>query len=410
MRFFTLLFILLLAPLAASAQSFKPGRGLALDIWQTWPEEARWNEPDVMLPFPEWQKTLSDADLAALKASGLTMLRLPVDPSPFLSGKSRALHGDLLTSVLKAVARVNAAGLKAVVDMHGVPSSGNRAIGTAEILEDEAMFGRYAAHVGRVAAAISNLDPSSVSLELLNEPVTGCEGEEQASWQEQLGALHKTARAAAPNLTLILSGACWGSAEGLSAMDPSQFDDPNILWSFHSYDPFLLTHQGATWAGDFILHVTGLPFPLHGVPREELDAAVENIRETIRANAPFARRAGLLAYLDEQVATMDTEAEMDAVMGAPFARVAAWAEKHAIPASRILMGEFGMIRQEYGNPYVVPSATRAAYYKAMIGRAEAHGYAWSMWDHGGAFGVIDEFDGRRAEPDVMDMIRTLPPR
>ncbi len=44
----------------------------------------------------------------------------------------------------------------------------------------------------------------------------------------------------------------------------------------------------------------------------------------------------------------------------------------------------------------------------MIGLAEKRGFAWSMWDYGGAFGVVEEFDGRKAEPDVMDMIRALP--
>jgi endoglucanase len=44
-------------------------------------------------------------------------------------------------------------------------------------------------------------------------------------------------------------------------IDPREFPDDNLIWTFHSYEPFLLTHQGATWAGDFIPYVTGLPYP-----------------------------------------------------------------------------------------------------------------------------------------------------
>ena len=73
----------------------------------------------------------------------------------------------------------------------------------------------------------------------------------------------------------------------------------------------------------------------------------------------------------------------------------------------ILLGEFGMIRQEYGNPAVIPAAYRAAYVRDMIGHAESHGFAWAIWDYGGAFGIVEEFDGRKAEPDVMDMVRSL---
>ena len=66
-----------------------------------------------------------------------------------------------------------------------------------------------------------------------------------------------------------------------------------------------------------------------------------------------------------------------------------------------------MIRQEYGNPFVMPARYRAAYVMDMIRRADAHGFSWSVWSYGGAFGIVDAFDGRKAEPDVMDAIRSL---
>jgi endoglucanase len=67
-----------------------------------------------------------------------------------------------------------------------------------------------------------------------------------------------------------------------------------------------------------------------------------------------------------------------------------------------------MIRQEYGNPFVIPPVARAAYVKDMVGRAESRGYAWSVWSYGGAFGIVEEFEGRKAEPDVLEMMRKLP--
>ena len=67
-----------------------------------------------------------------------------------------------------------------------------------------------------------------------------------------------------------------------------------------------------------------------------------------------------------------------------------------------------MIRQEYGNDFVMPPEWRAAYYGDVIGHAEKHGFAWSMWSYGGAFGVIESFEGKPAEPDVMDVVRALP--
>jgi hypothetical protein len=37
------------------------------------------------------------------------------------------------------------------------------------------------------------------------------------------------------------------------------------------------------------------------VPRGELDVALDAIRQKIRSEAPWARRDGMLAYLDEQI-------------------------------------------------------------------------------------------------------------
>ncbi len=74
--------------------------------------------------------------------------------------------------------------------------------------------------------------------------------------------------------------------------------DDNVIWSFHSYDAFLLTHQGATWAGDFI--------PLCHRPalsarslfrRAELDATLDAIRARIDARGAMvaARRHARLS-------------------------------------------------------------------------------------------------------------------
>jgi len=180
------------------------------------------------------------------------------------------------------------------------------------------------------------------------------------------------------------------------------------MWTFHSYDPFLMTHQGATWAGDFIRYVTGLPYPPHAAPKAELDAAVDRVKARIDAEAPWLRRSGMKTYLDELLAEIDIAEKLDAVVAKPFAIVDAWARRHGIAPDRILLGEFGMIRQEYGGDAIVPAAVRAAYLRDMIDHAERYGFAWSIWGYGGAFGVVEAFEGKPAEPDVLDMVRSLP--
>ncbi|MBZ9845273.1 glycoside hydrolase family 5 protein [Mesorhizobium sp. CA5] len=401
--------LLALGPLAlpAAAATFSMKRGLNLDQWVTWPVEDTWGERQAILPYPEWRKFLKEDDLKALKGAGLDFLRMPVDPSPFLSDRTTALRDDLYASVLASARMINRAGLKVIVDLHLIPAGGNRKIGMSEVMHDAAVFDAYAELVRKMARTLAKEDPKLVALELMNEPLADCEANGTNLWPDRQKQLFAAARASATRLTLVLSGGCYSNAESLARIDPKTIADDNIIWTFHSYDPFLLTHQGASWAGDFIPYVTGLPYPLTAVPKAQLDMALDAIRDRIRAEAPWARRSGLLSYLDEQVATTDSPEKLLGVMDAPFATVDAWAKANGVKPQDITLGEFGMIRKEYGNGFVMPAAYRAAYVRDMIVRAEAHGFSWSLWSYGGAFGIVDAFDGEKAEPDVMDVIRSL---
>jgi hypothetical protein len=392
----------------AAAASFQVRRGINLDIWTSWPDESRWGDPAALLPFPEWRRTVGPTQLTALRAAGFDFVRMPVDPSPFLSERTGALRENLFDEVVDAAREINAAGLKVIVDLHLFPSGGHRAIGMSEVMSDPAMFERYLDLVRRMGSTIAMEDPAQVALELMNEPITACEDPGDA-WPARLKQLFAAARASATRLTLVLSGGCWGNAEGLSRLDPAMVPDDNVIWSFHSYDPFLLTHQGATWAGDFIGYVTGIPYPPDASPAEA-EAALAGIRDRIEAEAPYFRQSGLLSYLDEQYAGIRTKENLTKAMSAGFDRVSAWAKEHRVAPQDILLGEFGMIRQEYGAAYVVPAVWRAAYARDMIRLAEDRGFAWALWSYGGAFGIVDGFDGKHAEPDVLDMVRALPAR
>jgi endoglucanase len=406
-RLLFLLAAILFSALPAGAATFQAKRGISLDIWQTWPDESKWGDEKVMLPFPEWRKTVGKKELADLKAAGFDFVRMPVDPSPFLSEKSAALHDRLFEEVAASVDLITKSGLKVIVDLHALPAGGNRSIGTKEILTDAALFEAHTALVKRMAALLMDHIPESVALELFNEPTIDCDEDGTNDWPAKLKVLHAAARSATSRLTLILSGACWGGSEGLAKLNPKDFADDNIIWSFHSYDPFILTHQGATWTGDFMPHVYGLPFPLNDAPKTELEKALKDIRVRIKSDAPLARRSGHLAYLDEVIAKIDTEEGLAREMDKPFAIVSEWAKANNIDPSNILLGEFGMIRQEYGNPVVTKGKYRAAYVKAMAERAEAAGFMWSVWSYGGAFGIVDGFDGEKAEGDVTEMVRGL---
>ncbi|WP_027055548.1 glycoside hydrolase family 5 protein [Mesorhizobium erdmanii] len=402
------LFVLVALAFPGQAATFTMKRGLNLDQWVTWPGEDQWGDAKAILPYPEWRRFLNQDDLKALKEAGFDFLRMPVDPSPFLSDQTMAFRDDLYASVLDSVRIVNGAGLKVVVDMHLIPAGGSRKIGMAQVMDDPRTFDLYVDMVRKMARTLAAEDPEKVAFELMNEPIVDCDSDGTNLWPDRQRKLFAAARSSATKLTLVLTGACYSAASSLEKIDPRAIPDDNVIWTFHSYDPFLLTHQGATWAGDFIPYVTGLPYPLTSVPKTQLDVTLDTIRARIKSEAPWTRQSGLLAYLDEQVASMDSPEKLLGLMDAPFEKIEAWAKANGIKSENVTLAEFGMIRQEYGNAYVMPARYRAAYVRDMIGRAEAHGFSWSVWSYGGAFGIVDAFNGDKAEPDVMDVIRSLP--
>ena len=170
------LVLVLAAGLPAEAATFSMKRGLNLDIWTTWPQEDRWDDPDVVLPFPEWRQTLDAGGLAALKAAGFDFVRMPVDPAPFLSDKTAELRDRLVESVVESARLVNAAGLKVVVDLHLIPAGGSRSVGMSRgdgRCGDVRPLCRAGPDDGRTRWP--GEDPALVAFEPMNEPVVDCE-------------------------------------------------------------------------------------------------------------------------------------------------------------------------------------------------------------------------------------------
>jgi hypothetical protein len=112
--------------------------------------------------------------------------------------------------------------LKVIIDLH--PISRGEDIGGAESIVGD-QFPAYVTLVGHIAARMSDLPADRVALELLNEPVFVCEGVFAGAppkWPDMQARLHAAARKAAPDLTLILTGACWGQPEALVSLDPAR--------------------------------------------------------------------------------------------------------------------------------------------------------------------------------------------
>ena len=380
------LLCLVAGAMPATATIFTMERGLNLDPWLTWPTPERWDDEAVLGNFPEWRRNIRADDLEAIRNAGFDFVRMPVDPAIFLENASEQRVTRLIAETLKSINMLQRAGLKVIVDLHSIPTE-QRQIGTHQVLADPLLFARYVDLVGRLGRAMAITDPALTAFELFNEPVLDCDLAVHPKWPPLLWRLHAAARQALPKHTLVLSGGCWSSAYGLSQINPTAVGDDNVIWTFHSYEPFILTHQGAGWTGDAMAYVEGLPYPPDRLGAATLNKAMDTTRVRINRLAPEADRQRLLDNFDDMVQGVTSDAKALAILHEPFEEAAVWGRQYKIPPERIFLGEFGMVRQAYGNDFRLPSEWRASYLKHMVAAARTHGFPWSVWSWEGTFGI-----------------------
>ena len=374
-----------------AADRFAPKRGFSTDIWVQWMNTHDLvTTPGFLDIYPDYPRTLPAGAFAKLRAQGFDTVRIAADPSPLLALAGTAREAGLLTNLRQRVLEAQAAGLKVVLDLHTYPHAGD--VGDIDgILASTAKFAAYLRMVAKVAAKIADLNPDITAFEVMNEPTQDCDAihsdPTKSDWPAKLKRLHDTARNAAPKLPLVLSGACWGGSKGLSVLDPAPLADDNVLWSFHTYDPFIFTHQGASWTNSIQMFLMGLPFPPSRVTDAIQGKAVTAARVRAAASTnPLAAQATRPA-LRQMV--MDYRQGPSDAISASITEATTWADARGIPHSRLFLGEFGALwvddagsRMDPGSHNRFLSAKRLA--------AEAAGVGWAVWSFSGNFGITDQ--------------------
>lgn len=361
-------------------------RGVNLDIWVEWLSvEEMVADADFLIPYPDWRRHYTAGTLERIREAGFDFVRLPLDPGPLLAIGPGGRQDRLIAEGRAAAEEVLAAGLNVIVDLHSIPRPGET-WGTDDVVTR--LWAEHVDLVGRIAGALDGLPPDRVAFEPLNEPTLDCpwSGEGPPRWPAMLAEMHAAARRGAPDLPLVLSGACWGGADGLEALDPAAIGDDNVIWSFHSYSPFQFTHQGASWTDAPLKHIEGLPYPpsmLDGTTAGAVAARAE-----ARAKAAGDPAEPIAAEIDAYRATTDGAVAEEVVAAA------AWADRHGIPRERLILGEFGALRA--GREGRHPPEWQWRFLSDKRQAAEALGIAWAVWNFAGDMGVTvwDDRDSR----------------
>ena len=305
-------------------------RGVSLTGWFRFPGRA---DPATLRSW------LGDAAMADLRHAGFTFVRLAVQPE-FVGGDPARQR-----LLISAIRRLQGHGLAVVIDAHPAAWRLDHRPGARQALLD---FWRI------LAPTLRQLPNGLTFPELLNEPVFQ---NDAPAWQALQHAALQIVRAALPNETVVLTGNDWGSIAGLLTMYPEP--DPNVVYSFHFYDPVELTSL-ATYRAD-VLHndLSRLPFPA-------VDEAACNRIADASSDPPTV---GLMRFY---CAFGWSAGRVAASIGA----AAAWGRHHR---AAVLLGEFGASNR------LNPSA-RLAWLRAVREACESHRIGWTLWGYDDVMG------------------------
>ncbi|MDR1838439.1 MAG: glycoside hydrolase family 5 protein [Treponema sp.] len=201
-------------------------------------------------------------------------------------------------------------------------------------------------------------DRPYVIYEILNEP----HGISDRRWGEVQGMAIDTIRKYDQKTPIIVGGTDYNSYNKLSALP--HYTDPNIIYTFHYYDPFLFTHQGASWTPPFE-YITGVPFPADKsrMPKVPLKIRGTWAENTMRNYPKDAAPLKLFEVLD---------------------KVVAFSKERNVP---VFCGEFGVYMQSS------PPEDRVLWYEFAANALNKRNIPRTSWDYYGGFGVFN-FEGK----------------
>ena len=326
------------------------------------------------------EKWFTEKDVRFIAQQGFDHIRLPVDEKELWSADGRPIAAEF-QRLVTAIEWCQKAKLRVIVDLHTLNSHHFNAANEGlkiTLWTDPAKQEHLFALWRDLSAHLRHFPSSLLAYEILNEPVA----DDPEDWNRLLARCYTLLRTAEPDRVLVFGANRWQMPENLPFLKVPA-GDKNIILSFHTYAPMLLTHYRANWAPTKVY--TG---PV-SYPGPIVDAAT------------YAR---LTRDYDASVKNQIGNAAEN--WGPPRLRQE---YEPAIRRARELglqlyCGEFGCLP-------TVPRAARLAYYRDLVGIFDAEAIAYANWEYKGDFGVYEwhGLPGLCGKPDKA-LLRTLLPK
>jgi len=328
--------------------AFKRAKSLDNGITISWFEQT-WNK-DILAKTP-----LKDTDFELLKKLGFKSLRLPVAFAYFES--QHIPVEQLFTHIDNFVKQCRLYGFKVIIDYHsGNFNDTNYNTETPKLIALWTTVTKRYIHVSH----------NDLFFELYNEPPHM----DPQIWKDAAFNITTAIRKVDKERTLIIGASNYNSIYELSRF--VRLADENVIYTFHFYEPFLFTHQGAEWIGDQE-STTGVPFPYNAEKFPMLNPKAKNTDGEKNYNK---------YHLDGNEQSVRDKLQI----------VKNWANKYDVP---ILCGEYGVY-----NKYA-DIDSRCRYIKTVRQTLKTLNIPGMLWDYDGNFSIFNGAPSVSSLPDCM---------
>jgi endoglucanase len=338
--------------------AFKRAKSLDNGISVSWLEQT-WDK-DVLI-----HNRLKTTDLELLKKLGFKSIRLPVAFEKFED--EQIPIEQIFSHIDNIVKQCSLYGLKLIIDyQYGNLNENNYLIETPRVIDVWLKLTKRYMHVGG----------DKLFFELYNEPLHM----NPQIWKDAAYNMVTAIREIDQQRTLIIGASNYNSIYELSRF--VRLADENIIYTFHFYEPFLFTHQGAEWVGDQESTI-GVPFPYNA--------------EKFPVINPKAKNTDGEKNFNEYPIDGNEQSVRDKLQ-----IVKNWSEKYDVP---IICGEYGVY-----NKYA-DLDSRCRYIKTVRTTLKMLNIPGILWDYNTNFSIFNGDPSIENLPDCMkDALNNIDPK
>jgi endoglucanase len=270
----------------------------------------------------EWGLTLKEEYFDQIKSAGFNSVRIPIRWVAHTGpGPDFKIDPKFFERIDWAIDQALSRGLVAIINTH----HDNELYQEPEknLARLEAVWRQIASHYQKRS--------DQLVFELLNEPNSGLT---DAKWQAMFPKLLAVVRESNPTRTVIIGPGHWNNVDSLKNFKLPE-NDRHLIATFHYYNPYHFTHQGAEWA-----------------------------------EGSQAWKGQTWTGTPEQVEALQKD----------FDKAKRWSVEFNRP---IYVGEFGAYSAADMN-------SRATWTAAVARESERLGFSWAYWEFASGFGAFDK--------------------